>query len=190
MLARLRPGKKGFPVLRHMYKGSLYEARKGWYEVTPVMARKLEKLHVDPRDEESPLMFNVATVEEAQEIDANERKKVERATPERPNRQTTVTKQGRQRGVVTTRDLPQDEPDDEDEVEAESDEPAMLDPDPDGDELKEPEAVEEGLVPVGRVAAPTPKPESSKPSKPQVAPKESKPESKGRARGSKPPQKA
>lgn len=150
MLARIRPGKKGFKVKRYMYGGTLYVAEKGWYEVGPAVAERLTKLHQDDQDPDSPLLFDVCTREEALRLEEEEREREERekkASVSRPNRVSSpsraITERQRTRqggGDLSSGDLPQNQ----------KDEP-MLDPDPDGEEVEKTPDEGEGVVPVGRV---------------------------------------
>lgn len=147
---RIRPGRKGFKVKRYCYKGTIYDAARGWYQVPLHLANELAELHQDEYDEESPLLFDVVTKERAAEIDENEKAAVERATAEAPNqvepgrRRTVITRAGRERvgGDLTTADLPENQHDED---------APMLDPDPDGAELEATSELGEGVVPVGRV---------------------------------------
>jgi hypothetical protein len=144
-LARIRPGKKGFKVKRYMYKGTLYVATKGWYEVGPGVAEELRKLHQDEMDSDSPLLFDVVTREEALKIEQEETEQAHRAPATRPNRSTTVggramTQRQKESGDLKTSDLPGHQQED----------PPMLDPDPDGHELTGPDE-QDGIAPIGRV---------------------------------------
>jgi len=155
---RIRPGRKGFKVKRYCYKGTIYDAVRGWYRVPQHLAEELAELHQDEYDEESPMLFDVVTQERAAEIDENEKAAVERATAAAPNqvepgrRRTVVTRAGRERvgsGDLTTADLPENQ----------EREGAMLDPDPDGEELEATSEHGEGVVPVGRVTLDDPPPQ-------------------------------
>ena len=154
-LVRIKKGKKGFPVQRYVIKGKLFKATDGWYEVDASLAAELATLHASHYDEESPLLFQVCTREEAERIDEAEAKKAEKASARAPKKAETT-----RIGTLTTDDLKGEPSFDEafEAAEAEAEPPAMLDPDPEGKELE----AEEGLVAVGR-AAPEPKAEATKP---------------------------
>lgn len=163
-LVRIRPGRKGFKVKRYMYRGTRYDAERGWYRVGLALAMELEKFHQDHYDDESPKLFQVCTDEEAATIDEAESKKAEKAPATRPHQVAAVrTRRERARaGAVTTADLPANQNDDED-LEEEAVE--MLDPDPEGAELADAPDEAEGVAHVGRVSKSTPPAAAGKPAK-------------------------
>lgn len=152
LLARIKPGKKGYTVKRYMFENTLYVATRGWYEVSPATADKLRKLHQDDTDTDSPKIFQVATREEAVQIEEQEAEQQERATAARPNRVPSssgaMTARQRERGGdLATSDLP-----------ANQKEEPMLDPDPEGEELAQQPDEQEGIAPIGRVTEDESKP--------------------------------
>jgi hypothetical protein len=144
-----------------MYEGTLYVATRGWYEVGDETARKLEKLHADDNDPDSPRLFDVATREEAQRMEEEEAERIERASAAKPNKRAAVA--GRVEGGYRGMALPISRPTEpgtsggdlaSHELTGTAKTIAMLDPDPDGAELDpdgsgDPE--NEGIANVGRV---------------------------------------
>ena len=132
MLVRIHPITKAkAPKLhRYTYRSQRFDLARGWYEVSRELAEELRKINMDHYDPDSPPAFDVATHEEAQTIDENEAKRIERASATRPNI-TRAEARRRQRqsfgGAVTTRDL------------ARMKAARQEDPDPDGDELLDPD---------------------------------------------------
>lgn len=132
MLVRVHPITKAkAPKLRrYTYRGVRYDLERGWYEVPRELAEELKKLNQDHYDPDSPPAFDVATVDEAKTIDENEAKRIERASAMRPNvTRAEARRRARQGsgGAMTTRDLAR--------MRAAREE----DPDPDGDELLDPD---------------------------------------------------
>jgi hypothetical protein len=87
-LIRLRPldKKKGHVIHRYTVFQTTFEESKGWYRVPEHVASYLATVHQLADDEDSPLAFDVCTREEAQRIDAAEKKKAEeRALAAEPN---------------------------------------------------------------------------------------------------------
>lgn len=106
-LIRLKPfdAKKGHIIRRYTAFATTFEEHKGWYRVTDHVAAYLATVHQVPNDEDSPLAFDVCTQDEAERIDAAEKKKAEeRARAAEPNVATArdVTALG---GDLTTADL-------------------------------------------------------------------------------------
>jgi len=106
-LIRLKPldAKKGHVIRRYTAFSTTFEERKGWYRVSDEMASYLATVHQVPNDEDAPLAFDVCTQDEAQQIEAAEKKKAEeRARAAEPNVATPrdVTLLG---GDLTTADL-------------------------------------------------------------------------------------
>jgi hypothetical protein len=87
-LIRLKPldRKKGHVIHRYTAFQTTFEESKGWYRVPEHVASYLATVHQLADDEDSPLAFDVCTKEEAQRIDAAEKKKAEeRALAAEPN---------------------------------------------------------------------------------------------------------
>ncbi|TMQ08618.1 MAG: hypothetical protein E6J90_39870 [Deltaproteobacteria bacterium] len=87
-LVRLKPldRKKGHVIHRYTTFQTTFEESKGWYRVPDHVAAYLATVHQLADDEDSPLAFDVCTREEAQRIDAAEKKKAEeRALAAEPN---------------------------------------------------------------------------------------------------------
>lgn len=87
-LVRLKPldKKKGHVIHRYTAFQTTFEESKGWYRVPEHVASYLATVHQLADDEDSPLAFDVCTREEAQRIDAAEKKKAEdRALAAEPN---------------------------------------------------------------------------------------------------------
>lgn len=150
LLARLKPynERKGHLTRTYMIDGARFFVDRGWYQVSEDLGAKLRTLHQDHYDEDSPLLFDVCTPAEAEKLERAEQKQVEeKATPRRPAQVVTrssraqvasATASGNESGDLTSADLKSP--------------PAMLDPDPDGKELEEPDADEGRAVEVGRVS--------------------------------------
>ena len=108
-LVRLKPHdpKKGHVIRRYTAFSIRFEEARGWYKVADEVATYLGTVHQVPGDEDSPLAFDVCTEEEAQRIEAAEKKKAdERARAAEPNvaQPYDVSVRG---GDLTTADLPQ-----------------------------------------------------------------------------------
>jgi hypothetical protein len=87
-LVRLKPFdlKKGHVIRRLTTFSTTFEESRGWYRVDDEMAGYLKTIHQVPNDEDTPLAFDVCTEEEAQAIEAAEKKKAEeRARAAAPN---------------------------------------------------------------------------------------------------------
>ncbi len=87
-LVRLKPHdpKKGHVIQRYTAFSIRFEERRGWYKVSDEVAAYLATVHQLPGDEDSPLAFDVCSEEEAQRIEAAEKKKAEeRARAAEPN---------------------------------------------------------------------------------------------------------
>lgn len=87
-LVRLKPydPKKGHVIQRYTAFSIRFEERRGWYKVSDEVAAYLATVHQVPSDEDSPLAFDVCTDEEAQRLEAAEKKKAEeRARAAEPN---------------------------------------------------------------------------------------------------------
>jgi hypothetical protein len=107
-LVRLKPHdpKKGHVIRRYTAFSIRFEEARGWYKVADEVATYLGTVHQVPGDEDSPLAFDVCTEEEAQRIEAAEKKKAEeRARAAEPNvaQPYDVSVRG---GDLTTADLP------------------------------------------------------------------------------------
>lgn len=106
-LIRLKPldKKRGHVVHRYTAFQTTFEEAKGWYRVPDHVASYLATVHQLANDEDSPLAFDVCTQEEAEQIDAAEKRKAEeRARADEPNvaMARDVTAIG---GDLTTADL-------------------------------------------------------------------------------------
>jgi hypothetical protein len=87
-LVRLKPHdpKKGHVIRRYTAFGVRFEEARGWYKVSDEVAAYLATVHQRPGDEDSPLAFDVCTDDEAQRMEAAEKKKAEeRARAAEPN---------------------------------------------------------------------------------------------------------
>lgn len=107
-LVRLKPydPKKGHVIRRYTAFSIRFEEARGWYKVADEVAAYLGTVHQVPGDEDSPLAFDVCTEDEAQRIEAAEKKKAEeRARAAEPNvaQPYDVSVRG---GDLTTGDLP------------------------------------------------------------------------------------
>ena len=87
-LIRLKPldKKRGHVIHRYTAFQITFEETKGWYRVPDHVAAYLATVHQLANDEDSPLAFDVCTQDEAQRIDAAEKKRAEeRALAAEPN---------------------------------------------------------------------------------------------------------
>ena len=87
-LVRLKPHdpKKGHVIRRYTAFAIRFEEARGWYKVADEVAAYLATVHQRPGDEDSPLAFDVCSDEEAQRLEAAEKKKAEeRARAAEPN---------------------------------------------------------------------------------------------------------
>jgi hypothetical protein len=87
-LIRLKPfdRKKGHLIHRYTAFQTTFEETRGWYRVPDHVASYLATVHQVAEDEDSPLAFDVCTKEDAERIDAAEKKKAEeRALAAEPN---------------------------------------------------------------------------------------------------------
>lgn len=87
-LIRLKPldKKRGHVIHRYTAFQTTFEEAKGWYRVPDHVAAYLATVHQLANDEDSPLAFDVCTRDEAEQIDAAEKKKAEeRARAAEPN---------------------------------------------------------------------------------------------------------
>ena len=87
-LVRVKPfdPKKGNVIRRYTAFGIRFEEARGWYKVADEVAAYLSTVHQRPADEDSPLAFDVCSEEEAQRVEAAEKKKAEeRARAAEPN---------------------------------------------------------------------------------------------------------
>lgn len=87
-LVRLKPydPKKGHVIQRYTAFAIRFEEARGWYKVSDEVATYLATVHQVPGDEDSPLAFDVCTEDEAQRLEAAEKKKAEeRARAAEPN---------------------------------------------------------------------------------------------------------
>lgn len=153
MLVRIKPDKRGvFRIKRYMFEGSLYLASKGWYLVNPETAELLKDLRHNDLDSDSQKLFDVCTRDEAMQLEADEAEQVERATAGRPHRMNAV--ENRKRidanglptnaggGNIGIADL---------DPKNRTDDGQMIDPDPEGTELRMQAETKDGVVPMGRV---------------------------------------
>lgn len=78
-LVRLKPyePKKGHVLQRYTAFSIRFEERRGWYKVTDEVATYLGTVHQTPGDDDSPLAFDVCSEEDAQRMEAAEKKKAE-----------------------------------------------------------------------------------------------------------------
>lgn len=78
-LVRLKPHepKKGHVLQRYTAFSIRFEVRRGWYKVSDEIANYLATVHQTPGDEDSPQAFDVCTEEDAQRMEAAEKKKAE-----------------------------------------------------------------------------------------------------------------
>jgi hypothetical protein len=154
MLVRIKPDKRGvFRIKRYMFEGSLYLAAKGWYLVNPETAELLKELRHNDLDSDSQKLFDVCTRDEATKLEEDEAEQVERATAGRPHRMNAV--ENRKRidanglptnaggGNIGIADL---------DPKNRTDDGQMIDPDPEGTELRMQAETQQGVVPVGRVS--------------------------------------
>jgi hypothetical protein len=108
-LVRLKPHdpKKGHVIRRYTAFGVRFEEARGWYKVSDEVAAYLATVHQRPGDEDSPLAFDVCTDDEAQRMEAAEKKKAEeRARAAEPNVAQPYDVSARVPDL-TTADLPQ-----------------------------------------------------------------------------------
>lgn len=104
--ARIKPynPKKGLTLQRYTVLGQVYLESKGWYPIdSEELARALKKLRVDENNEESPPVFDVCTLDEANQIDEQEARKARHG-----ERRTARDASGAEdwSGTVTTRQIP------------------------------------------------------------------------------------
>ena len=105
-LIRLKPfdAKKGHVIRRYTAFQTTFEEHKGWYRVSDHVAAYLATVHQMADDEDSPRAFDVCTKEEAERIDAAEKKKAEeRARAAEPN--VATARDVSALGDLTTADL-------------------------------------------------------------------------------------
>ena len=106
-LVRLKPyePKKGHVLQRYTAFSIRFEERRGWYKVSDEIANYLGTVHQTPGDEDSPLAFDVCTDDEAQRMEAAEKKKAEdKAKASEPHVTEVATKD------LVTSDLPKMQP--------------------------------------------------------------------------------
>jgi hypothetical protein len=187
-LVRLRPrsGKKNaarFP-LRYTINGIRFEAERGWYRLTDLaFAAKLKALRLHEEDPDSPRIFDVCTEEEALALQAKEKRSQTRRDVEDADAisaKDVAPVKGRRARAVTAADAtgkadPEPEEGGGDDEDLADGEPAMIDPDPDGEDLAEGGDDQEGVEAVGKLddepEEPKPKPAKEKPAKEKAAPK-------------------
>lgn len=143
--ARLKPRaaktRKGVPQTpaRYMFRGVRFEEAKGWYKITDAeLARELRELTHNDR-EDGIAIFDVCTPAQAGEIQKRESRARTRVAAEDAELQTVTPiarRTSARAGAITTSD-----------VVPVAD---MADPDPDGTELDEEDAVD-GAEPIGRL---------------------------------------
>lgn len=82
MVCRIKPYNKraGCLIRSYTYAGKRYLEGKGWYKCSPDLAAKLKRLRADDSNPHSPYVFDVATVSEAIQIEADETPLGERRT--------------------------------------------------------------------------------------------------------------
>lgn len=108
-LIRIKPydPKKGNVIRRYTAFGVRFEEPRGWYKVSDEVAAYLGTVHQRAGDHDSPLAFDVCTEEEAQRLEASEKKKAEeRARAAEPNVAQPYDVTARP-ADLTTADLPQ-----------------------------------------------------------------------------------
>lgn len=108
-LIRIKPydPKKGNVIRRYTAFGVRFEEARGWYKVSDEVAAYLGTVHQRAGDDDSPLAFDVCTEEEAQRLEASEKKKAEeRARAAEPNVAQPHDVTARP-ADLTTADLPQ-----------------------------------------------------------------------------------
>jgi hypothetical protein len=83
MLVRLRAHepKKGLVLKQYTYKGVRFQAGRGWYKVSGELAAYLANVHSVPGDPDTPLAFDVRTLDEARAMDENDRKAARQVLP-------------------------------------------------------------------------------------------------------------
>lgn len=87
-LVRVKPydPKKGHVIQRYTAFAIRFEEARGWYKVSDEVATYLATVHQVPGNEDSPFAFDVCTDDEAQRLEAAEKKKAEeRARAAEPN---------------------------------------------------------------------------------------------------------
>ncbi|HET9622033.1 MAG TPA: hypothetical protein VFP84_11745 [Kofleriaceae bacterium] len=87
-LVRLKriDSKKGHVIRRYTAFSTTFEEARGWYRVDDETAAYLQTVHQVPNDEDTPLAFDVCTSDEAEALEAAEKKKAEeRARATEPN---------------------------------------------------------------------------------------------------------
>lgn len=79
MLVRIKPfdAKRGYRTRRYTVFSTRFEESRGWYRVAEEVAEYLKTIHQVPGDEDTPLVFDVCTEEQAGAIDAAEHNKAE-----------------------------------------------------------------------------------------------------------------
>jgi hypothetical protein len=163
LLARLKPynEKKRHLTRVYMIDGARFFSERGWYEVSDALGEKLKVLHQDYHDDDSPMLFDVCTPEQAEKIDEKESAVVEtKASARRPAqaeiRRRVQSLTNAESGDMTSDDVktPKAEQPMLDPEEG-KEQPPMLDPDPEGKELSEDDEDEGRAVAVGRVAPAT-----------------------------------
>jgi hypothetical protein len=81
-----RDPKRGHVLRRYTAFGVRFEEKKGWYRVSDEVAAYLAQVHQLDGDDDSPLAFDVCTPEEAEALEAAEKKKAdERARATEPH---------------------------------------------------------------------------------------------------------
>jgi hypothetical protein len=88
MLVRIKPydPNRGRLVRRYTAFSTRFDEKRGWYRVGDDVAQYLSTVHQVAGDEDSPLVFDVCTEEQAREIEeADRRRAQERAQAVAPN---------------------------------------------------------------------------------------------------------
>ena len=83
MLVRLKAHepKKGLVLKQYTYRGVRFQAGRGWYKVNGELAAYLANVHSVPGDPDTPLAFDVRTLDEARAMDENDRKAARQVLP-------------------------------------------------------------------------------------------------------------
>lgn len=163
LLARLKPYNEKKRHLTRVYtiEGARFFGERGWYEVSDALAEKLKVLHQDYHDDDSPMLFDVCTPEQAEKIEEKESEVVEtKASARRPAQAEIRQRVQRltnpsESGDMTSDDVKTPKAAEPVNAEPEGKEQQMLDPDPEGKELSEDDEDEGRAVAVGRVSPAT-----------------------------------
>jgi hypothetical protein len=105
LLVRLKAydPRRGYVLRTFNYRGIKFQAERGWYRVTSAVGDYLRTVHARPRDENSPIAFDVCTEDQAQAIDSAEKK--DAAGRQNATHDLALSVGRGERGIVTTADL-------------------------------------------------------------------------------------